>query len=332
MSHELDFTRGEAAIAYRGELPWHGFGESINSGDSIEDIIKKAGLDWTAEASPALYHFGNEERVAANRVILHRSDTGDFLSMVSKSNYKVRQPAEIVEFFRNMTESGGYEIEVAGALHGGRKIWCLAKRVDAAGTIGADIIKPYVLLLDSFDGSHATTGRLTSVRVVCQNTVSYSQFLDGATTAKQRHSQEFDPAKLQIQLGQFDKAFLNYIEAMQAMSKVKITDKKLERFFTRIYAPDAFEDAEKWKSSKYDLEEVSTAKKNVLADLLNLFNDNPGSNLASADGTLFGALQTVTYYQDHEARTKDNKRWESATIGAGNRIKDQAMDLALDWL
>lgn len=331
MAHELDMSNGKAAIAYRGDVPWHGYGDVIGENDSLETIRKKAGLDWEVKATQSQYQVDGETLDFDNRVILYRSDNKKALSQVSASNYKVRQPAEILEFFRELTTANEFQIEVAGALHEGRKVWALASRKDSVGSIGKDYIKPYILLVDSYDGTHATTARWTSVRVVCQNTLSFSA-VDKATQVKQKHSQHFDIDRMHDGLGEFDEGFKAYMESLRAMSKVKFTDKMMERFFARIYAPDAFEDVDSWRGGKMDYDKVSTNKKNNIADLLNLVSDNPGGYLPSASGTLYGALQTVTYFQDHEARTKGDKRWESATIGNGNRTKDEAFDLAMQLM
>jgi hypothetical protein len=46
MAHEIDFSKGKAAMAYRGEKPWHGLGFTIDEGDDVEAIRVKAGLDF----------------------------------------------------------------------------------------------------------------------------------------------------------------------------------------------------------------------------------------------------------------------------------------------
>jgi hypothetical protein len=56
----------------------------------------------------------------------YRSDTKAALSVVS-SRYQVVQPKEILEFYRDLTEISGFELETAGVLKEGKKIWALAK-------------------------------------------------------------------------------------------------------------------------------------------------------------------------------------------------------------
>lgn len=365
MSHALDFSRGKAAIAYnaKGGKPWHGLGEAKPEGVewSLDDWVSNAGLDFEVVKAPAIYQVPNpnfdREKVTQrfgkfydennkviepmltrpyeNRAVLYRSDTLEPLSVMSESHYTPAQPRDLLAGLMDLTKGSGFEMEVAGALKGGKVVWGLAKRIDGHGDIAGDVIKPYVLLLNSYDGTYARTGRLTSVRVVCQNTVSLSGMMDGATTAKQRNSAEFSLEKANLlfdALGEFDSAFAQYLDASRAMAKVTMTSDSLRRFFTKLYAPKAFADEENWKNSPIDFDKATKNAENNVATLETLFRDSPGSNLESAERSLWGALNAVTFYHDHAARTKGDKRWESATLGNGNRAKDKALELAMSLI
>ena len=61
--------------------------------------------------------------------------------------------------------------ETAGSLHGGKKIWLLAKLPDRYTIMGEDI-EPYLVFHNSHDGSGAIKVCMTPVRVVCQNTLN----------------------------------------------------------------------------------------------------------------------------------------------------------------
>lgn len=89
------------------------------------------------------------------------------------------QPAEVVEFFEDLVSLAGFTLETAGALAGGRRIWALAKTNYEANIAGQDLLKGYLLLATSYDGTFATTASLTDVRVVCQNTLRLSQAISG---------------------------------------------------------------------------------------------------------------------------------------------------------
>lgn len=350
MAHLLDFTTGNAAIAYRGDVPWHGYGEVITDADSLDDMRRKAQLDWEVLPSRVSYEYVNpqseepETRYFDNRVVLHRSDSGDALSVMSENKYEIRQPREIVEFFRDLCHAGGMQIEVLGALREGRNVWAMASKRDNEAALGKDIIKPYLALIESYDGTIATTARFTTVRIVCANTLAMSN-QDKATQVKVNHNKKFDADAVKAELGKMDSAFDHYMKQVKALSQVKFTDDTMLRFFSAIAAPEAFADEmalASWHNSKgFNIEReiekdgkkkaaVTSNAKNVVAALLNAANNGPGADLKSAKGTAFGALNAVTYYTDHIARSKNGKRWESALIGNGAGTKDAAFDLLLN--
>jgi len=55
-----------------------------------------------------------------------------------------------------------------------------------------------------------------------------------------------------------------------------------------------------------------------------------GSELASASGTAWGLLNSVTEYVDHERRARSKEfRLDSAWFGQGAALKQRALDYAL---
>jgi phage/plasmid-like protein (TIGR03299 family) len=173
MSHMIDETTGTAAIAYAGATPWHGLGQALTPGQSIETWTKEAGLDYTVLESPVMYDSpaASVPQVWPNRKVLHRSDTGAPLAVVS-DNYNVVQPSAVMGFFSELVRIGGFEMETAGALSDGRRVWALAKVGDAAPVVDGDLVKPYILLGTSYDGTMATVAKFTAIRVVCNNTIT----------------------------------------------------------------------------------------------------------------------------------------------------------------
>ena len=87
--------------------------------------------------------------------------------------YQVVQPREIFRgFYRDLTEVSGFELETAGGVKGGRKIWALAKTGQSMALRGNDVTNGYLLLATACDGTLATTAQFTGIRVVCNNTFS----------------------------------------------------------------------------------------------------------------------------------------------------------------
>lgn len=55
--------------------------------------------------------------------------------------------------------------ETAGSLHGGRRVWVLATLPEHV-EVGSDAVRPYVLLMNSHDGSTAVVAAATPIRIV----------------------------------------------------------------------------------------------------------------------------------------------------------------------
>ena len=104
-------------MAYAGEKPWHGLGNKLAPQQPIEAWRQQAGMDWKIEESEVRYITGNNNLGVINafpeQKVLYRSDTRAPLAVVSK-RFKVVQPGEVLEFYRDLTSHSGFELETAG--------------------------------------------------------------------------------------------------------------------------------------------------------------------------------------------------------------------------
>ncbi len=179
-------------MAYVGATPWHGLGNQLDTKQPIEVWAKQAGMDWQIREAPVLFMTGISDDLAITgsfpeNKVLFRSDTNAPLSVVGH-RFKVVQPNEILEFYRDLTECSGFELETAGVLKGGRKIWALARTGQSSTLKGNDVTNAYVLLATACDGTLATTAQFTSIRVVCNNTLAVAQPADiSVVRSKLRH-------------------------------------------------------------------------------------------------------------------------------------------------
>lgn len=142
MTHLID------SIAYTGQTPWHGLGNILPPQQSLEIWLKAAGMDWTIEQSDVMFNVASDAlhiRPYRDSKVLFRSDTLEPLSVVSQ-RYNVVQPHEVLHFYQDLVEIGGFELETAGSLKGGRKLWALASTGQGLKLKGNDLVKSYLLL------------------------------------------------------------------------------------------------------------------------------------------------------------------------------------------
>lgn len=170
--------------------PWHGLGAVLERPPrSVAEAIEASGLGWMV--AKQLVAVGDGEsgawspddagrawRSVEGYYATVRQDTGDVLGIVGE-RYTIVQNYEAFRFVDQLLGSA-VNFETAGSLHGGRQVWVLAT-LPGHVEVGGDPVRPYLLFMNSHDGSTAVVVATTPVRVVCQNTLNW-----GLSQARQR--------------------------------------------------------------------------------------------------------------------------------------------------
>lgn len=321
MSHLID------QMAYVGATPWHGLGSALSPKQPLEIWQREAGMDWQIQESPVHFKADNVSHLSTihsfpEHKVLYGSDTKTPLSVVS-SRYQVVQPREVLEFYRDLTEISGFELETAGVLKGGKKFWALARTGHATALKGNDQVNGYFLLATSCDGTLATTATPTTVRVVCNNTLTIS--LNGASQAiKVPHSTRFDSQAVKKQLGTVVSQWDEFMYRMRTLAERKVQWHEAMGFFMEVLCEIR---------SENPIPEVLPNRR-AMETVLNLYEGKGrGAYLVSSRGTAWGLLNAVTEYVDHERRARSSEsRIDSGWFGAGAVIKQRALDSALQLL
>ncbi len=310
-------------MAFTGSTPWHGLGNQLSPHQPLEVWAQQAGMDWEILESPVRYMTeasGTSGSIHAfmDNKVLFRSDTHTPLSVVSQ-RYQVVQPRAILEFYRDLTEQSGFELETAGVLKGGRKIWALARTGQSTALRGRDVTNGYVLLATACDGTLATTAQFTSIRVVCNNTLAVA-LAGGAHAVKVPHSTSFDPEAVKKQLGISVSSWDDFMYRMKGLSERKVKAVEAERYFLRVFSDQSL-------NSK----SLGQANERAMTKALELYQGRgKGADLDSAKGTAFGLLNAVTEFIDHERRARStDHRLDSAWFGQGAVIKQKALEQAV---
>jgi len=338
-------------MAFVGQTPWHGLGNQLPQNQPIEVWAQQAGMDWRIESSNVSYMAKNERgqnilMPYEEQRVLYRSDTHAPLSVVSQ-RYQEVQPKEILEFYRDLTEQSGFELETAGVLKGGRKFWALARTGQSAALKGKDVSNSYILLATACDGTLATTAQFTSIRVVCNNTLAIA--LRGqnssAGVVKVPHSTKFDAEKIKQQLGISVRAWDEHMYEMKQLSQRKVTQQEAAAYFDAVFNNTNLSISEEDEniiqfyrnvarsqsthSSKADNKAEPNGR--AISKVMTMFNGHGrGAELASAKDTAYGLLCSITEFVDHERRAMSrDHRLNSAWFGAGANIKQRGLEQAL---
>lgn len=347
MAHQIE------QIAYVGETPWHGLGNQLSPHQPIEVWAQQAGMDWRIESSDVSYMAQNERGQSIimpyeEQRVLYRSDTHAPLSVVSQ-RYQEVQPKQILEFYRDLTEQSGFELETAGVLKGGKKFWALAKTGQTSALKGKDVSNGYILLATACDGTLATTAQFTSIRVVCNNTLAIA--LKGqnssAGVVKVPHSTKFDAQKIKQQLGISVRAWEDHMYEMKQLSQRKVTQGEAAAYFDAVFNNTSLSVPEQedgiiqfYRNVAMQVQNNNPATKadnktepngRAMSKVMTMFNgQGRGAELSSAKDTAYGLLCSITEFADHERRAmSQDHRLDSAWFGAGAGLKQRGLEQAL---
>lgn len=317
MSHLVE------AMAFVGATPWHGLGNELSPNQPLEVWQQEAGMAWHIEQSNVLFNVspdGLHIRSNTDAKVLYRSDTLAPLSVVSP-RYKVVQPHDVLEFYRDLVHAGGFELETAGVLKGGRKLWALARTGQEAQVRSGDKVKAYLLLATSCDGTLCTTAQFTSVRVVCNNTLQMA-VANHSGAVKVPHSTVFDPKQVKEALGIGLSAWDRFMSNIKQLSQRPMSQLEAELYFRAVLDEPIVLDGGEPVTSKA-LQQLSALNSGA----------GMGSMLTGTRGTAWGVLNAMTEYVDHHRRARSQDyRLDSAWFGQGSQLKQRALDSALALL
>ena len=326
MAHLLE------SMAYVGETPWHNLGAQLSPKQPIEVWAREAGMDWHIESSDVSYMANNDKGhnlilPFAEQKVLYRSDNFEPLSVVSQ-RYQEVQPREILEFYRDLTEQSDFELETAGVLKNGRKLWALARTGQSATLKGKDVSNGYLLLATACDGTLATTAQFTSIRVVCNNTLAISLANGTGEVVKVPHSTSFDADKVKRQLGVSVSQWQEHSYEMKQLSERRVTQAEAANYLSRVFN-DQDNNIILFNSAKKEKDAVPNAK--AMNKVMQMFNGSGrGADLDAARDTAYGLLCSITEYVDHERRAMSrDHRLDGAWFGSGAKLKEKGLEESL---
>ena len=316
MSHELTQRKdGFVEMAYFGEAPWHRLGQELTLEETLmpEVVLQKAGMDWDIKRSRV--RFGDGTQLFEDHHVLFRSDTKEPLAVVGKK-YQIVQPRHfIMDFLSPILSATGFRLHTAGTMFGGKRFWALASIGEGATIMGAnDKVDGYLLLSTSADGTLATSARFTTVRVVCNNTLSMALSTKSASDVKVSHRTAFDPVAVRAQLGIVTGAFGQFIDASRKLALTTVNLKEAKELTAALLIDSK-------TVTKADVEASSGFK-----SILSLFDHGKGNH----GETAWDWVNGVTEYVDHVQRSKsESHRMANSMFGKGDSLKTMALERAI---
>ncbi len=315
MSHELEFINGEAAFAFAGsrESIWHSLGTQVSPDLTPQEIMKAAKLDWDVVKVPLTGMYDDEEVSTGSSALLRTSDHS-VLDVVPNSWNPV-QNSEAFAFFDEFIDAGSMKMDTAGSIRNGRKVWALAKLNDGFELFGGDKIEGYLLFSNPHYFGRCVDIKFTTVRTVCNNTLSLALKEDTDNWVRHSHRTEFDVDRVKALLGIVSTTMDAFKQQAEVLgSKVYSNDNAIE-YFQKIFPV--------LTTKRSSRKELSTQA----ARALEIVETQPGAGFRP--GSYWNLLQAVTYITSNEYGRNDETRLDSLWYGANEQRNRRALKVAV---
>lgn len=215
---------------YTRVAPWHSLGTCVENAPGSQEALKVAGLDWKVVQKPI---FTEEGQLVGGFKANIRDRDNQILGVVT-DRYKVVQNEEAFAFTDQLLGEG-ITYETAGSLQGGRRTWILAK-LPQRYIISGDEITPYLVFMNSHDGTGAIKAAMTPIRVVCQNTLNLA-----LSNAKRSWSAnhvgningKLDDARYTLLYA--DKYMAELGRSIDRLNQIRLSDQKVYEYINALF-------------------------------------------------------------------------------------------------
>lgn len=272
MAHELE---SEKSFASFREPAWHGLGTVFNEEVSTSEMLSLANLqNWNVRLEDVVIPENLSSDKSYQYVVRDNPFTTgqvDVLGVVGE-RYVPLQNEDLFTFGDAILDGGG-RWETAGSLKGGRVVFgslALERETVLDPNGVADVVKTYLLVNTSHDGSVAIQASVTPVRVVCANTLAVA-LGRGKRGIKQsfkiRHTQSADGKVQQAReaLGVANAYMDEFSKMAQLMIQKEITAKQFNDIVLAAYPkPDETKKGalKKWENKIDTINDIYTGEFN----------------------------------------------------------------------
>lgn len=308
MAHEVE------TMAWAGETPWHGLGVEVIGDLTPDQMMDKAGLNWTVDKRPTFVELDDGSKVPTPTQALVRSSDNKILTMVS-DDWKPVQNQEAFEFFNDFIMAGDMEMHTAGSLKGGQMVWALAKVKDSFEILGGDKVDSYLLFSNPHQYGRCIDIRFTPIRVVCNNTLTLSLSAKSDLMVRLNHRSKFDADMVKSTMGMANKSLTVYKEMAEFLSSKFYKKDKVESYMMDVFP----------SLTKKD----NTVMSRPAETALSVLDTQPGSEYGA--GSWWQAFNAVTFATDHLLGHSAETRLQSAWYGTNRPRKLVALEKAVEY-
>ena len=296
------------------EVPWHGKGHILPQTATSQEVIDLV-CPWEVKKVPAFVNCGKGPQKIEGQFGIVRSDTNQPLPGVTVGdNYQIVQYAESLRIVDQLTQDpNGPHWETAGTLFGGKRFWGLLAIDGNIEVTENDHIKQFTLVSTSHDGSLKCTFQYTTVRVVCNNTLTLALTEKNATSASYRHS-----VNVHDKLGEIADTM-----GILTLAKSKLV-KDIEILKNYEPTPDQIMDT----LNKLFGDSDKTKTENIRSKVIS-YIEGPANILANDTETCWGLYNGISEYLQYGSSIKARNGNDASEMRFNSQLLGRNNDLSL---
>jgi hypothetical protein len=287
----------------------------------VNEILSAHGLDFKITKLP-LVGFENGDQLITPYYGLFNSQSGECINTV-KEGYHVSQNADVVEMVLKGIErySDTLKVSKAGSINGGRRVF-MQLEIEGDSKVGDDIVKKYVTIIDSNDGSTGLSVGIGDFTMSCSN--QFFRFYKSGD-AKFRHTATLQqkiltiPSLIETALGESMEQINRYRKFVSTPITKALADKMVKHVLGYDRVLTSIENQAK----------LTTKSLSIMEDLYSHID----KEIEQKGLNLWGLHSGVTSWTTHSkpGPKRINGHIESMLVGAGYKKNQESLNFASEY-
>lgn len=282
-----------------------------------DEILAKHGLDFTIIKTPLFANVG-ETTIPTDYYGLVNSKIGKVIHSC-KEGYVVSQNSEVVELVLRGIEKFGSQLNVtkAGAINEGRKVYLQLEIEGVSKLKDNDIIKKYITVIDSNDGSTGLSIGIGDLTMSCQNQF-FKFHKRGQSKFMHSVSMQERIKEIPFLIGLALEESMHQITMYNKLANVSVTKKLASELVNGLIGYD------KMTTPTSELDKMSTRAINIMDTMYTHIE----KEMAQKGMNAWGLHSGITSYTTHEISIpkRENGRIESLLVGSAYKMNQKSLE------
>jgi len=329
-NESVDYAEKVGQKSAQWRVPsWGTIGMDASQAVTAEEALTLGGLNWTVSknelTTSVISESGVSNIVVPDKfaVVRNHPELGPKALGVVGNRYHLVQNSEAFSLCNALVDDGDAKFSAAGSLAGGRKVFVAMELPREILVGGQDLVKNYLLVTNTHDGTEPLIASITSIRFACTNQIRAIS-RNAKFQWRLRHNQTMDgrleDARQALALS------WQYMDEFEEISNELISTPMTRTGFKQFIDFQFPVTVTKTEATN----KAVTQNENLKSELMGLWHAQTQANIAD---TRWAAYNAVVEYFDWmspvKGKDKDARRAERTIENANHAVTNKALKTLL---